>query len=247
MPHEAARARLRAVPGVGVWTAAEVAVRALGDPDAVSYGDAHLAANVVHALTGARRTTGVERSADFVALARSRPADGVTYVEADVTVAPLPVDPADVVHVRFLLTHLAAPQQALAVWAGALRPGGRLLVHEVAALDSAEPTLHRYYELVALLQQHHGQALDIGARTASLARAAGLAVVHEDVVPWQPDAARMAGLHVANLRTWRHDPFIAGTVGPAELDALDADLVAIAAGRPTAPVEQSLAEVVVEV
>ena len=53
MPHEAARSRLRAVPGVGVWTAAEVAVRALGDPDAVSFGDAHLAANVVHALTGA--------------------------------------------------------------------------------------------------------------------------------------------------------------------------------------------------
>ena len=42
------------MPGVGVWTAAEVAVRALGDPDAVSYGDAHLAANVVHALTGAQ-------------------------------------------------------------------------------------------------------------------------------------------------------------------------------------------------
>jgi 3-methyladenine DNA glycosylase/8-oxoguanine DNA glycosylase len=37
---------------VGVWTAAEVAVRALGDPDAVSFGDYHLAANVVHALTG---------------------------------------------------------------------------------------------------------------------------------------------------------------------------------------------------
>jgi len=38
----AARRRLRAVPGVGVWTSAEVAMVALGDADAVSVGDYHL-------------------------------------------------------------------------------------------------------------------------------------------------------------------------------------------------------------
>ncbi|MCW2972991.1 MAG: DNA-3-methyladenine glycosylase 2 family protein [Thermoleophilia bacterium] len=44
--------RLRAVPGIGVWTAAEVRQRALGDADAVSYGDTHLARFVGYALTG---------------------------------------------------------------------------------------------------------------------------------------------------------------------------------------------------
>jgi 3-methyladenine DNA glycosylase/8-oxoguanine DNA glycosylase len=44
--------RLRAVPGVGVWTAAEVAQRAWGDPDAVSVGDFHLPALVGWALVG---------------------------------------------------------------------------------------------------------------------------------------------------------------------------------------------------
>lgn len=52
MPPVEARAQLRRVPGVGVWTAAEVAQRALGDPDAVSYGDFHVAKDVVFALTG---------------------------------------------------------------------------------------------------------------------------------------------------------------------------------------------------
>ncbi|MGD8150171.1 DNA-3-methyladenine glycosylase family protein [Ornithinimicrobium sp. Y1694] len=47
-----ARRRLVAVPGVGVWTAAETAHRALGDPDAVSFGDYHVAANIGWALTG---------------------------------------------------------------------------------------------------------------------------------------------------------------------------------------------------
>jgi 3-methyladenine DNA glycosylase/8-oxoguanine DNA glycosylase len=55
LPAEAARARLRAVPGVGVWTAAEVGQRALGDADAVSFGDYHVAKNVTWALTGEAR------------------------------------------------------------------------------------------------------------------------------------------------------------------------------------------------
>ncbi|GEA88910.1 DNA-3-methyladenine glycosylase family protein [Cellulomonas cellasea] len=52
-PDDAAR-RLQAVPGVGVWTAAEVAQRALGDADAVSVGDYHLAKGVGWALVGRR-------------------------------------------------------------------------------------------------------------------------------------------------------------------------------------------------
>lgn len=52
MAPAAGREQLRRVPGVGVWTAAEVAQRALGDADAVSYGDFHVAKDVVHALTG---------------------------------------------------------------------------------------------------------------------------------------------------------------------------------------------------
>ena len=52
MPVDAARARMEALPGIGVWTSAEVASRSLGDADAVSYGDFHVAHNVVYALTG---------------------------------------------------------------------------------------------------------------------------------------------------------------------------------------------------
>ena len=47
-----ARARLRSVPGIGVWTSSEVAQRALGDPDAVSFGDYHVARDLTWALTG---------------------------------------------------------------------------------------------------------------------------------------------------------------------------------------------------
>lgn len=43
---------LRSVPGVGIWTAAEVGSRALGDADAVPFGDYHVGKDVGHALVG---------------------------------------------------------------------------------------------------------------------------------------------------------------------------------------------------
>jgi endonuclease III len=57
LPLEAAHARLRSVPGIGPWTAAEVAVRALGDRDAVSVGDFHLPSLVTWALAGEAKGT----------------------------------------------------------------------------------------------------------------------------------------------------------------------------------------------
>ena len=55
MAPDAAQARLTSVPGIGPWTAAEVAVRALGDVDAVSVGDFHLPNLVAWALAGEPR------------------------------------------------------------------------------------------------------------------------------------------------------------------------------------------------
>jgi 3-methyladenine DNA glycosylase/8-oxoguanine DNA glycosylase len=57
MTLSSAVARLLVVPGVGEWTAAETALRALGHPDVVSVGDYHLANLIVHAFTGRARGT----------------------------------------------------------------------------------------------------------------------------------------------------------------------------------------------
>ena len=53
----AAYARLRAFPGVGPWTAAKVALVALGDADAVPVGDYHLPHMVGYAFDGTPRST----------------------------------------------------------------------------------------------------------------------------------------------------------------------------------------------
>jgi 3-methyladenine DNA glycosylase/8-oxoguanine DNA glycosylase len=52
LSHEEADRRLRTVAGVGGWTSAEVRQRSHGDPDAVSFGDYHVAKDIGWALTG---------------------------------------------------------------------------------------------------------------------------------------------------------------------------------------------------
>jgi 3-methyladenine DNA glycosylase/8-oxoguanine DNA glycosylase len=52
LPGDEADRRLQSLPGVGRWTSAEVRSRALGDPDAVSFGDYHVAADVGWAVRG---------------------------------------------------------------------------------------------------------------------------------------------------------------------------------------------------
>lgn len=63
---EEARARLQAIPGIGPWTAAEATSVAFGDPDAVSFGDAHIPDLVSWAL--AREARGSDaRMAELLA------------------------------------------------------------------------------------------------------------------------------------------------------------------------------------
>jgi len=52
VPHDEAVRRLTSIAGVGRWTVAETMQRAHGDPDAVSFGDYHVAKDIGWALTG---------------------------------------------------------------------------------------------------------------------------------------------------------------------------------------------------
>jgi 3-methyladenine DNA glycosylase/8-oxoguanine DNA glycosylase len=80
MPLPDAHRRLQAFPGIGVWTANEVALTALGDPDAVSVGDFHLKNVVAHALAGEQRATD-ERMLELLEPYRGHRARAVRLIE----------------------------------------------------------------------------------------------------------------------------------------------------------------------
>lgn len=64
LPGDEVERRLTSLPGIGVWTAAEVRQRAHGDPDAVSFGDYHVAKEIGWAVE--RRDWDDDRLAEFL-------------------------------------------------------------------------------------------------------------------------------------------------------------------------------------
>ena len=81
MAPAAALARLRSIPGIGAWTAAEVARRAFGDPDAVSLGDFHVPDMVCWALAEEPRG-GDERMLELLEPYRGQRGRVVRLIEA---------------------------------------------------------------------------------------------------------------------------------------------------------------------
>ena len=82
-----AYATLRAFPGIGPWTAAEVGFRAFGDPDAVSVGDFHIPNMVCWALAGEPRGTD-ERMLELLEPYRGQRARVTRYLELAGMAAP---------------------------------------------------------------------------------------------------------------------------------------------------------------
>lgn len=79
-PAAIVRSALERIPGIGVWTAAETTLPALGDPDAVSFGDYHLKNHVAFALTNAPRGTD-ETMAELLEPFRPHRARAVRLIE----------------------------------------------------------------------------------------------------------------------------------------------------------------------
>jgi SAM-dependent methyltransferase len=199
---------------------------------------------LVQEVTRATSVTGIDASEDHLRRARAEAPPGIAYVQHDLRVTPFPIQGAEFVFERFLLTHFAEPQKALQSWAGLLRVGGKLLVQETSRLESDDPDLSRYYELVGALQRHYGQALDIGRELGVLAANGEFEVLHfEERVVFQP-AAVMARLHALNIVTWSRDPAAALLFDARELQELKGRLDEIASGRPCAPVRAGLGELV---
>ncbi len=77
---EAGRNLLRLIPGIGVWTAAEIAQRCWGDADAVSFGDFHIPSVVGWALLG--KPLDDEGMAELLAPYAPQRHRAVRYIEA---------------------------------------------------------------------------------------------------------------------------------------------------------------------
>jgi hypothetical protein len=148
----------------------------------------------------------------------------------DIVRAPFPVEMPDILLCRFVLTHVRAVAEVVRTWASVAAPGALLFVHETESMETENPSLRRYYEMVAQLQRHYGQTLEVGSILEACFENSGWRLRENRRLLLEKPADQMASLHLANLRTWRHDPYASQAFDTNEVDRLEASLEQIAVG-----------------
>ena len=158
---------------------------------------------------------------------------GVEVRRHDVAADEAPGGGFDLVHARLVLVHVPARDDALRSMAGALRPGGWLLVEDfdtdlqpVACLDASAGETGRRANRVrdGLLALLAARGIDprFGRSLPRRLRAAGLVDVGADAYLPVADPA-VARLEAANVRQVRDALVATGTITVADVDAhLDA-------------------------
>jgi SAM-dependent methyltransferase len=156
---------------------------------------------LVRDVTGAVRTVGLDRSRAFVATATSDAPPGVSFVQHDATVVPLPLEAPDLIYARLLLAHLSDRASIVAAWCGELAPGGRLLLDEVEAVDTEDPVMRTYLDDVAIpVVTSQGGRLIVGPELHAMGDPPGTTRVHDDVATLRPPIALTARMFGMNLR-----------------------------------------------
>jgi trans-aconitate 2-methyltransferase len=155
---------------------------------------------LLHRVTGARRTIGLDRSDAFVVEARRDQPDGVSFVVHDVTAIPFPTDPADVIYARLLLAHLADVEGTVSRWSTMLTIGGLLLVDDLEELDAPEPAFREYLDDVAIaVVRAEGGDLFVGPRLHAMSDPMGCERIWDEVATFSPPASLTAQVFGMNL------------------------------------------------
>lgn len=199
-------------------------------------GPGHIALWLAEQVGATGHVTGVDRAELFVNLARSsahqRGFHHAHFTEADAIAPPLTDATFDLVYSRCLLSHLPDPLLVLRRMTALAKPRGAIVVEDIDCgggfAQPESPARMRHLEMYQAIVRRHGGDPLLGRKLPRLFRAAGLTEIHIEIVtPVEPVAAvkRLYPLTLARLK-----PALlkAGLATDAEVDALIADLHALA-------------------
>jgi len=156
---------------------------------------------LVHTVSGARQTVGLDRSPAFVATASATTTTGVSFLVHDATMMPLPVELPGLIFARLLLAHLPDHGSIVQTWCGAAMPGGRVLLDEVEAVETDDPVFRTYLDEVAIpVVKSQGGRLIVGPQLHEMADPSNAERVHDEVVTLLPPAALTARMFGMNLQ-----------------------------------------------
>ena len=173
------------------------------------------------------RVAGLDKSENFLSLAKKSETKKVSFYLHDVTSVPFPVGTADVMFCRFLLTHLHGPQWTIMKWVNELRPDGVLLTEEVERIHTQNTTFARYLEIVAAFLRDQGHRLYVGPLLDSFSKIGPLQKRESRVARLRVTNDRAAGMFALNMRSWKHLAFVRANYAREEIQELEEQLHAL--------------------
>jgi ubiquinone/menaquinone biosynthesis C-methylase UbiE len=175
------------------------------------------------------RTVGLDNSKHFLSHARQSETEDVSFRLHDVTSVPFPVDSTDLAYCRFLLSHLTGPGEVVASWTTQLHPKGQLVIEEVEAIQTSNPTFTTYLGIVEAMLADQNSCLYVGPAVARFCTDAGLVPRVSQVKRFPVPNDRAATMFFLNLQSWRNQPFVHANFGKQEIARLEERLREIAA------------------
>jgi trans-aconitate 2-methyltransferase len=227
---DAGRSRLESISGFFNPLAMRFICRHLGDSLCASAADLGcgpgFTTHMLAQATGCSRIYGLDNAPYFIQMAAAHfPA--YTFIQHDLTRIPLPVQ-ADVMYVRFVLSHLRDAVQAVNGWLTALKPGGLLFVDETEAVESEVEVFQRYLAVNAGMIAAQGANLWIGATLAAGRYNADVEASTCDVIPVTNVLA--ATWFLPNVQTvWQTDSFVQAHLSPQDHERVLAGIARIKA------------------
>lgn len=173
---------------------------------------------------------GLDNAPHFLQLASAR-FPNYTFIQHDLTQLPFPVQ-ADVIYVRFVLSHLSDAVQTINRWITALKPGGLLFIDETETVETDVDVFRRYFATNVGMIAAQGAKLWIGTELAEGSYDAEVVASTCDTLPVANFLA--ATWFLPNTQTvWQTDPYVQAHLSPQERQAISAEIAHIKASGDT--------------
>ena len=116
--------------------------------------------DMLYRTTHSPNVYGFDASANFLKIASARFKES-TFIEHHVTKVPFPVQ-AEVMYVRFLLSHLKNVVELVKLWTTQLIKNGKLIIEELEGVDTHVPVFKEYLEINNALIASQEASLYVG-------------------------------------------------------------------------------------
>lgn len=164
---------------------------------------------------------GLDTSSAFLKMAADR-FPHCTFVEHDVTNTPFPVQ-AEVMYVRFLLSHLRDVVDLANRWTTPLTAHGKLIVDELEGVETEVPVLKEYLAVNEALVASQGASLYVGGLLAAGVYDAEV-LYNQCVESPVPNDTAATWFLPNTLTVWEEEPHIVENVAAARRREISGEL-----------------------